>query len=184
VEHLVTFSNPAGNAVAAASGYVQALLELLGDRDPLEVLNGLDPWLDERTNGLGDTVLRKPEAPGKWSVVEVIQHLADSELVVGFRMRMMLTADRPALQGFDQDLWARELGYRSAQLDIALRQLRGLRIPNVRLARTLSARQLDRIGVHSERGPESVGHLLKLMAAHDLVHRRQIDRILVSVGRT
>jgi hypothetical protein len=178
----VTFSNPAGNAVAAASGYVAALLEVLGNRDPLDVLNELIPWLTERTQGLGN-VLRKPEAPDKWSVVEVIQHLADSELVFGSRMRMILTADRPSLQGFDQDLWAREFGYEDVQLDIALGQLRGLRIPNLRLARTLSPPQLDRVGIHSERGPESVGHLLKLMAAHDLVHRRQIDRILASVGR-
>jgi hypothetical protein len=174
----VTFSNPAGNAAVAATGYVRALLDVLGNRDPLEVLNELVPWLSERTQGLRDTVLRTPEAPGKWSVVEVIQHLADSELVFGFRIRMVLTADRPPLQGFDQDLWARELGYKDAQLDIALWQLRGLRIPNLRLARRLSPQQLDRVGIHGERGPESAGHLLKLMAAHDLVHRRQIDRIL------
>lgn len=178
----MTFSNPAGNAVAAASGYVRALLEVLGNRDPLEVLTELVPWLSERTQGVGDAVLRKPEAPGKWSVVQVIQHLADSELVFGFRIRMILTADRPPLQGFDQDLWARELGYKDAQLDMALDQLRGLRIPNLRLVKSLSVRQLDRVGIHSERGPESASHLLKLMAAHDLVHRRQIERILGAVG--
>lgn len=177
----MTFSNPAGNAAATASSYVRALLDVLGNRDPLQVLNELVPWLTERTQGVGDTVLRRPEAPGKWSVVQVIQHLADSELVFGFRIRMVLTADQPPLQGFDQDLWARELAYQDAQVDIALWQLRGLRIPNLRLARTLSPQQLERVGIHSERGPESAGHLLKLMAAHDLVHRRQIDRILAQV---
>jgi hypothetical protein len=181
LEGLVTFSNPAGNDAAAASGYVRALLDVLGDREPLEVLNELVPWLSEHTQRLADAVLRRPEAPGKWSVVEVVQHLADSELVLGFRMRMVLTADRPPLQGFDQDSWAREFGYQDAQLDIALWQLRGLRIPNLRLARALSPQQLDRVGMHSERGPESVGHLIRLMAAHDLVHRRQIDRILAKV---
>lgn len=179
----MTFSNPAGSAVAAASGYVQALLELLGDREPLKVLDELIPWISERTEGLRAPVLRRAEAPGKWSVIEVVQHLADSELVFGFRMRMMLTADRPTLQGYDQDLWAQTLGYKDEQLDVALGQLGGLRVPNVRLAKSLSAHQLGRIGVHSERGPESVDHLLKLMAAHDLVHRRQVDRILATVGQ-
>jgi hypothetical protein len=174
----MTFSNPAGNAVVAASGYVRALLDLLGNRAPLEVLHELVPWLAQRTQGLDDATLRRPEAPGKWSVIQVVQHLADSELVFGFRMRMVLTADRPALQGYDQDLWARELHYDDAQLDIALWQLRGLRIPNLRLCRSLSPAQLERVGLHSERGPESVDHITRLMAGHDLVHRRQIDRIL------
>jgi hypothetical protein len=176
----MTFSNPAGSAVAAASGYVRSLLDVLGSRDPLEVLNELVPWLAERTQGMEDQTLRRPEAPGKWSVIQVIQHLADSELVFGFRMRMVLTEDRPPLQGYDQDIWASELGYGDAQLDLALWQLRGLRIPNLRLCRTLSQKQLDRVGIHSERGPESVGHLVRLMAAHDLVHRRQIERIVAS----
>lgn len=180
----MTFSNPAGSAVAIASGYVRALLDVLGEQDPLEVLNQLVPWLAERTQLLDESILRKPEAPEKWSVIEVVQHLADSELVFGYRMRMVLTEDRPPLQGYDQDLWASELHYNEAQLDIALWQLRGLRIPNLRLARGLSAQQLERVGLHSERGPESVVHLLKLMAAHDLVHRRQIDRILAAVARS
>jgi hypothetical protein len=180
----VTFSNPAGTAVAAASGYVRALLDVLGEREPLEVLSELVPWLSERTRGLMEPVLRKPEAPGKWSVIEVVQHLADSELVFGFRLRMVLTENQPPLQGYDQDRWADQLRYRDAQLDIALCQLRGLRIPNLRLSRALSPQQLERVGLHSERGPESVSHLLKLMAAHDLVHRRQIDRILDAVTST
>jgi hypothetical protein len=178
----MTFANPAGNAAAAAAGYVRALLDVLGNREPLEVLNELVPWLAERTHGVEDAVLRRPEAPGKWSVVEVVQHLADSELVFGFRLRMILTEDRPALQGYDQDRWASGLGYRDVPLDLALWQLRGLRIPHLRIARSLSPEQLEREGMHSERGPESVGHLMKLMAAHDLVHRRQIERILAAAG--
>jgi hypothetical protein len=65
---------------------------------------------------------------------------------------------------------------------MALAQLRGLRIPNLRLWRALSPEQLDRVGLHSERGPESAGQILRLMAAHDLVHRRQIDRILAAAA--
>jgi hypothetical protein len=178
LEGLVTFSNPAGNAAAAASGYVRALLDVLGNRAPLDVLDELVPWLGQRTQGLSDSTLRKAEAPGKWSVIQVIQHLADSELVSSFRMRMILTQDRPPIHGYDQDLWAQEFRYGDARLDTALRQLGGLRIPNLMLARTLSPQQLERVGLHSERGPESIGHFLRLMAAHDLVHRRQIDRIL------
>lgn len=178
----MTFSNPAGNAVAAASGYVQALLDLLGSRDPLEVLTELHPWLLNRVHGVPDTALRRPERPGKWAAIEVIQHLADSDLVAGFRTRMILTEDRPSLQGYDQDRWASELQYRKVSLGQALEQLRALRNANLHLWKGLNPAQLERVGLHSERGPESVEHILRLMAGHDLVHRRQIDRILSSAG--
>jgi hypothetical protein len=178
----MTFSNPAGNAAAAASGYVRALLDLLGSRNPIEVLEELLPWLDQRIRGASEAVLRRPEKPGKWSTLMVIQHLADSDLVAGFRIRMMLTEERPVLQGYDQDRWARELRYEEVTLSQAIDQLRGLRTANLDLWARLTATQLQRVGLHSERGPESAGHLIRLMAAHDLVHRRQIDRILAALA--
>jgi hypothetical protein len=176
----VTFSNPAGNATATASTYVRALLDLLGSRDPLDVLGEMLPWLTTRLRGVAEPVLRRPEAPGKWSVVEVIQHLADSDLVAGFRIRMVLSEERPLLQGYDQDRWASELRYREVPLALAVDQLRSLRAANLHLWKQLTPQQLERVGLHAERGPESVGHILRLMGGHDLVHRQQIDRILVS----
>jgi hypothetical protein len=128
------------------------------------------PWLDGRLRGVPEAALRRAEGPDKWSVVQVVQHLADSDLVAGYRIRMVVAEDRPALQGYDQDRWA--------PLPAALDQLRALRTANLRLWSRLTPAQLDRIGLHSERGPESAGHILRLMAGHDLVHRRQIDRIL------
>jgi hypothetical protein len=178
----VTFSNPAGGAATAARTYVRALLDLLGSRDPLQVMGEMLPWLDRRIAGLPDRALRRPEAPGKWSVIEVIQHLADSDMVAGYRTRMMLSEDRPPLQGYDQDRWASELHYRDVDLRQALDQLRGLRSANLSLWKSLTPAQLERVGLHTERGAESVGFLLRLMGAHDLVHRRQIDRILSSVS--
>jgi hypothetical protein len=176
----VTFSNPAGNAPAAAAGYVRALLDLLGPRDPLEVMAELMPWLQVRLRGVAEPVLRRPEAAEKWSVVQVIQHLADSDLVAGYRTRMMLSADRPPLPGYDQDRWASEFRYDQVPLSHALDQLRALRTANLHLWKQLTPEQLDRVGLHAERGAENVGYLLRLMGAHDLVHRRQIDRILSS----
>jgi hypothetical protein len=174
----VTFSNPAGNASAAAGGYVRALLDLLGPRDPLEVMGELLPWIDARLGGVPEPVLATPERPGKWSVIQVLQHLADSDLVAGYRVRMVVAEERPRLRGYDQDRWAREFEYDQVPLSAALDQLRGLRTANLRLWTRLTPTQLQCIGVHSERGPESAEHILRLMAAHDLVHRRQIERIL------
>jgi DinB superfamily len=178
----MTFANPAGNAPAAATGYTRALLELLGDRDPLTVAAELIPWLERRTAGLDDATLRRSEAPGKWSVVEVVQHLADTEVVYAWRTRQILTQDQPAIQAYDQDAWARTLGYATSDLALALGQLRGVRGANLRLWRSLTPAQLARVGLHSERGPESLDLVLRMMGAHDLVHRRQIDRVLGAAG--
>lgn len=178
----VTFSNPAATAAASAKSYVRALLELLGDRRPLDVLPELTPWLAARLRGIPESVLRRPETPGKWSVAQVVQHLADSELVFGFRSRMILSEDRPALQGFDQDRWASLFRYGEVSCESALAQLTVFRDGNLTLLRRLGPAELEREGIHSERGPESLGHLMKLMAAHDLVHRRQIDRVLAAAS--
>ena len=177
----MTFSNPAANAEAAARSYVTALLDLIGSRDPLGVMAELIPWLTSKIDGVPETRLRKPEKPGKWSALQVIQHLADSDLVMGYRIRMILTQDHPPLPGYDQDQWAREFHYDQVPLTLALDQLRGLRAANLQLWTGLTPAQLHRVGLHAERGPESVEHLLRLLGAHDLVHRRQIDRILSTV---
>lgn len=176
------FSNPAATAADGADGYVRALLDLLGERDPFEVQEELIDALVDATEDLDEEVVRTPEATGKWSIVEVIQHLADSELVYGYRMRLIVAEEEPEIPGYDQDRWARNLRYRDVGLDSALQQLDALRRANLRWLRTLSEAELDRFGHHGERGEESVRHIIRLLAAHDLVHRRQIDRIKHTLG--
>jgi hypothetical protein len=178
----MTFANPAGGAAAAAPTYVRALLDLLGDQNPLEIAAQLLPWVEHRAAGLDDAILRRPEAPGKWSAIEVIQHLADSEVVLAWRTRQILTSDQPEIQGYDQDAWARTLGYATMPLAVTLAQLRGVRTANLQLWRSLTPAERARVGLHSERGPESIDLLIRLMGAHDLVHRRQIDRVLAAAG--
>ena len=176
----MTFSNPAGNAAASAKAYVRALLDVLGDRDPTAVLSELMPWLHGRLSGLPDATVRRPEKPGKWGALEIVQHLADSDLVFGYRARMIVAEDRPPIPGYDQDRWASVFRYGEVPLASALEQLGAVRSANLAMLARLEPSQLERVGLHSERGPESLGHLLKLMAAHDLVHRRQIDRVLAA----
>ncbi len=172
------FSNPAGGAAGSGAEYTRAILATLGDREPIGVLAELVPWLDARLAGIDDARLRKPEAPDKWSAIDVVQHLADAELVAGWRVRIILTQVNPPLAGFDQDAFARDLRYREIPLAEAMGQLAGLRTANLRLYRSLSPAAVQRAGLHVERGLESVGHICRMMAGHDLVHRRQLERIL------
>jgi hypothetical protein len=169
------FANPANEA---PDGYVRALLDLIGDRDPLSVLPGTPATLAERVRALDDARLRTPEGEGKWSVLHVVQHLADSELMVSVRYRMILSHDTPPLAGYDQDLYAKHLHYENADLEGALDSFGALRRANVRLLASLTAEERKRGGIHSERGFEDVTRLMTLHAAHDLVHLKQIARIL------
>lgn len=173
----MNFSNPVDGARENGAGYVAALLAVLGDRDPVEVMRELVPQVESATRGLSDQVLRRPEREGKWSIIDVVQHLADTELVMGFRMRMALAHDGPKLAGFDQDLWAAGLRYNERGLDEAISELKSGRDANVRLSASLSPAELKRWGMHSERGEESVIRMLELAAGHGLVHVRQIERI-------
>lgn len=175
------FNNPADGALEAATAYVEAVLSLVGDADPIEILSALPDALETAVADLDADQRRQPEASGKWSAAEVVMHLLDSELVWAWRMRKALAEDRPRLEGYDQDRWARALGYRAADVDDALAVLRLLRRAHVRLLGGLDEAALARVVVHDERGEESVGHMMRLYAGHDLVHRRQLERIRATV---
>jgi|ERR1051325_140839 hypothetical protein len=162
--------------------YAQTLLTRLGTDDPLDVLASSGGALRTLFDGMVEEAIRRPEKPGKWSMVEIAHHLADSEIVTGFRIRMILAHDQPDIVAYDQDLWASKLRYRDARIADVLHQFDVLREANLRLARSLYTTQLARYGVHSERGGESVGYMLRLMAGHDLVHRDQLARVARAVS--
>jgi DinB family protein len=180
---MATFSNPAGQAKPTGSAYIQLLLDTLGDQEPLPIHESTPAKLRRAITGLDGATLRRPEKPGKWSILQVIQHLADSELVYGYRIRMIASHPTPDIQGFDQDLWAKELDYQSVDPGQSLEDFRTQREANVRLLRSLGAQKLGRFGNHSERGKESIARMMKLYAAHDLVHLQQIERIKAAVQR-
>jgi hypothetical protein len=115
----------------------------------------------------------------------VLQHLADSEGINGQRIRRMLVEDTPPIAAYDQDAWARVFGYDHADPGLALRDFTALRAANLRLWASLDATALARGGMHGERGLETAGTLIRLLAGHDLVHLNQIERILgASAGKT
>lgn len=172
------FTNAAGSAAEGAEQYIEAVLELLGEEDPLAILRSTVSWCAEATAELTQEQLATPESSGKWSIAAVLQHLGDSELVWGYRLRKVLAEDRPVMTGFDQDLWANRLGYGAADREQALTMFGSIREANLRLLAGASAEDLRRVGVHAERGEESVSHMVRLYAGHDLVHRRQLQRLV------
>jgi hypothetical protein len=175
-------SNRFSEAKHEAGDYTRAVLGLLGDQDPLVVLARTPPELASLVDGLSSDALGQPEAPGKWSMLQVVRHLGDSEIVWAYRIRRILADDRPAIEGYDQDAWADRLRYERADLAETLAEIKAVRAGNLRLIRSLDAPRLSRVGVHSERGEESVGHLIRMYAGHDILHLNQLARIRKTVS--
>ena len=176
------FSNPASRSIEQAQAYTSAVVGLLEGRDAMDVLRGTTAALPQAIHGLSSAQLTQPETPGKWSIAQVLAHLADSELVCGFRLRMVLAHDRPTITGYDQDLWAERLNYAGVDAAQALGDFTTLRAANLRLLDRASPDDLAGVGMHAERGEESVAHMVRLYAGHDVLHVRQIARIRAAVG--
>ena len=177
------FANPAATAAGPqADTYATSVIKALGDRDALEVLREMPDLLAAIVRDVSSNLIGKREVPGKWSINEVIQHLSDSERNGSVRFRMVMSHDRPALPAYDQDLWAERLRYSESNVHDALEEFSAVRRANVRLFERASDADLARVGMHSERGEESLGYMLKLYAGHDIVHLRQIERIRRAVG--
>src|SRR5574341_1569342 len=174
---MLSGSNPASQARENAAAYVKQEMDLLGDRDPFAVQEEQLSVLEKEIAGLDDAILRRPEKPGKWSILQVLQHLADSERVVRYRMRLALAQPGAQILGYDQDLWANGLNYNEADPADTLEFLGVLRKANLKMLRALSDEQMERYGLHNERGPESVRKMMRMTAGHDLLHRNQIKRI-------
>jgi uncharacterized damage-inducible protein DinB len=177
------FTNPAVRSVEQAKEYTKAILALLGDRNPIEVLWNTPATVRALVAKATTEELATPEAPGKWSVRVVAQHLADSDLVWGWRLRLVFAQDRPMITGYDQDAWATRLRYDDVAIEEALADFEQLRRSNLRLLARLPEEDRARVGVHAERGDESVAHIIRLTAGHDVLHLRQIERILAAVKR-
>jgi uncharacterized damage-inducible protein DinB len=178
----MSFANPAGSAQADAASYTRRLLDLLGDRDPWQVQAQLPDELARAVAGVGVEAARRPEEPGKWSIAEVAAHLADTEVVYAYRMRRAIAQPGVPMEAYDQDAWARELRYRHEDLSDSVAAVRFLRERSLRFLRSLPPELLERGAVHAERGLETVERMLRLVAAHDLVHLAQIGRIRRRLG--
>ena len=158
--------------------YTDRILSNLRDGDPWEVLASTPSRLRQLVAGQAEDVLALKPAPGRWSVREILAHLADVEVVVGWRLRSILASSGTPLQAFDQNRWADVFKYEATPVEESLNLFEASRRGNVRLLRSVDRPLLENFGMHEERGRESVAHLVRLNAGHDLNHLRQIEGLL------
>ena len=174
-------SNTSTPALGDADGwraFTAGVTALVGDADPLTIIAETPAHLRTLIESASPDALARSERPGGWSVVGVMEHLADAELVFGYRLRQVLTLDRPPLQSFDQDRWAAIGLYNDGDVTTALDTFAALRARHLRLWSRVSGADWDRVGIHGDRGPESLRDMVRIIAGHDLAHRRQVGRIL------
>lgn len=158
--------------------YTQRVLSYLEGKQPLAVQAATPKKLERLIKGVSASKLRKRPAPDKWSVTEIVAHLADAEIVGGFRMRFILGAPGTPIVAFDQDAWVKSGHYEKRDPRKSLELFRTLREANLAMLKSLTPEQWKHYGVHSERGQESIERIATMFAGHDLNHLRQIEGIL------
>ena len=171
---------PSPDPITDPSGYQQHLLGLLGDDDPAGVQASSPAAWRAVLEEAGARVRERPE-PGEWSVLECLGHAADAEIVYAGRYRWILAHDEPPLIGYDQDLWVQRLRHGDDDPAELLSIFEALRDANLALWRRTSEDERARVGMHAERGPESLDLSFRLISGHDRFHLAQAQRALESV---
>jgi len=161
--------------------YTQRMLANIQGQDPIKVQSATNKKLARLVKGAPTGKLCKRPAPDKWSVAEILAHFADVEIVLGWRMRSILGAPGTSIQPFDQNAWVIAGHYEKRDPGKSIELHRILREANLALLKSLSPDQWKHFGQHAERGQESIGHIVRIVAGHDINHIQQIERILGKV---
>jgi hypothetical protein len=159
--------------------YRTRVLGYLGTRDPVRVQAATPRRLERMLEGVSRRVLVRRPAPRKWCIAEIVAHMADAELAMGWRLRSMLAAPGVPLQWWDEHRWSEVCRYASIPVPRSLALFRALRAANLDLIRGVPPRRLTACyGVHERRGRQTMRDFVVLEAAHDLNHLRQVAAIL------
>lgn len=163
--------------------YTARLYGLVGDRDPLALMAAAPGRLRELVSSAAPAELTWTTSPERWTITEIAAHLADAEIVGAWRFRTMLARDGVALQGYDQNAWAAAFTYARVPAAESVALFAALRAATVGVLRRVDPARLQHAGMHEERGRESVPHLTRMYAGHDLNHLAQIERLLAECRR-
>jgi uncharacterized damage-inducible protein DinB len=146
----------------------------LGEYDPVEVIASTPQKMAAVLGGLSEEQIERKLSPNKWSVREVLAHLADCEIAFGYRLRQA-AAGVELIQPFDQDDWARNYGAYS--FPAALATYRAVRAWNLAFIQSLTDEQKTRVVLHPERGEMTVWTIVETMAGHDRHHLVGLEKL-------
>ncbi len=160
--------------------YTQRVLGYIEGKEPMDVLAATPKKLARLVKDLPKKRMARRSAEGRWSVTEVLAHLADTEMVYGYRIRLILEGGGAPIQGIDQDAWARFSDYPEQKPERSLEAFRINRERLLWLLKRLPEESWEQFGMHSERGRETVRRTVELLAGHDVAHMKQIRRQLAA----
>jgi hypothetical protein len=160
--------------------YKARILALMEGKDAVAVQRETAARLTKLVEGVSSDKLAKRPAPDKWSVAEILVHLAEGEVSSFWRYRQMIEHNGSTIVPFDQDLWYTLGDYRSRKPEEALQLFRLLRETNLRLFDKLTPQQWQCGGVHMERGPMTVADLARQIAGHDINHLAQVEKLVTA----
>ncbi len=112
-----------------------------------------------------DQLVTRP-IEGKWSVLEVVAHLADFDPIMADRMKRIVAEETPTLVGADENRFHAALAYHERDLEEELRIIESTRSQMARILRTCDESVLQRVGQHTERGPISLEKMLGYGISH------------------
>ena len=131
--------------------------------------------VSDALRGISEQELDARPAPDKWSAREIVHHLADSEMTSAIRLRRLIAEERPVIQGYDQDEFARRLAY-DRPVQASLDAFRAARQTTAEILERLTETDWTREGIHSESGRYTVERWLEIYAIHAHAHAEQIRR--------
>jgi hypothetical protein len=166
-----------------APEYIQRILGYVEGQDAIKVQRGTAAKLKKLTQRLSPRQLKWKSEPGKWSITEILAHLADAEVVASWRMRSVIGASGSEIQPFDQDVWASTFEYAKRAPKQSLEVFRVLRENNLAMLKALPRERWESYGMHLERGKETISHIARMFAGHDTNHVLQIERIVAELKK-
>jgi hypothetical protein len=151
-------------------------------RAQIAALAAFPDQLRRQVAGLSDTAIRFRPAEGEWSVIEVVGHLIDIDVLQRGRIGKMIATDNPPLQPFDMNESVRQRDYQGKQLNALLFSFAEHRAELAEQLRVLRPDAFARAGIHSTRGSVSIADTVATLARHDITHTEQIANNLEAVG--
>ncbi len=157
--------------------YQQRILSYIADTNPMKILQTSVNKVQKLLKGLSKKQLAKHPHPEKWSISEILAHLGETEIALGYRYRMVLSSNGTRIQAFDQNKWAENAHYLKRDPKKSLELWRTVRESNIALLKSAPKEKWEYYGIHEERGKESILTMVKLEAGHDINHLMQIEGI-------
>lgn len=164
-----------------AEQYIQRITGYVEGQDALKVQRATAAKLEKLIQGLAPAQLKWKAEPGKWSIAEIVAHLADAEIVGSWRMRSIIGDSGTTIQPFDQDAWVSAFDYGKRDAKRSVEVFRVLRENNLTMLKALPGDAWDFYGMHLERGKETIAHIVRMFAGHDTNHLLQIERLVAQL---